>query len=222
MEDTTPVKYVCQKGDLDKLLDSELRSKFQSLFASENGAYRLNWGGLTPAQFLSRFGIDLVHPTVRDAVAFDIVKLDGSDISNDSDYTYQEHLLYSRPEYERYLLNRNFRVQLVNLEPEWTNVTYMDTGDVKKVRTVDRVYQGVRLSENVLFHFSQILNGASPSAPFTNGYDITTEVSVIPNARPDFLAIASRAYYDMKYAEYQKLMRRCGIDAISTFALVDP
>lgn len=50
------------------------------------------------------------------------------------------------------ILHRNFRINLVNLDYEYTNVKYKD-GDVKKVRTVDRWYQGVRLSDTYLQFF---------------------------------------------------------------------
>lgn len=63
-------------------------------------------------------------------MAFDLVKLDDSDensigsVSNDSIYTYEEHKVYSPLEYERFLLNKNFRVNLAKLEPEWSNLTF--------------------------------------------------------------------------------------------------
>ena len=45
-------------------------------------------------------------------------------------YTYGWHLYYSAPEYERLVLNRNFRINLVNLEDGWTDIEY-DDGTVR-------------------------------------------------------------------------------------------
>jgi hypothetical protein len=58
--------------------------------------------------------------------------------------------------------------------------------------------------------------------PFTNANDFTTEVSLIPNTHPDFNPVTSRAYYDMKYRRYLRLLRKYGFNAVSSFALVDP
>ena len=80
----------------------------------------MNYKNTTPEEFLQKFGIDLDNPTVRDAVAFDLVKLDDGSVSNDSIYTYDEHKNYSPREYERYLLNKNWRTHLVNLDPDWS------------------------------------------------------------------------------------------------------
>lgn len=83
------------------------------------------YGKQAPSEFLEQFGIDFEHPTVRDAVAFDLVKLDDESVSNDSTYTYGEHVGYSPMEYERYLLHKNFRINLVNLDPDWSSITYV-------------------------------------------------------------------------------------------------
>ena len=116
-----------------------------------------------PKEFLySRCGINLDRPTIRDAVALDIIKLDDSNldvqsVSNDNVYTWPERITYSPMEYERFLLNKNFRINLVNLEHEWSKITYMGRNwdgehpDEKVVaRTVDRVYQGPRMSLTLL------------------------------------------------------------------------
>ena len=114
--------------------------------------------GTTPEEYLlRRCGIDFNNLTVRDAVAFDIVKLDNDTVSNDNVYTWPERITYSPMEYERFLLNKNFRINLVNLEPEWSKITYMGRNwdgehpDEKVVaRTVDRAYQGPRMSLTLL------------------------------------------------------------------------
>lgn len=177
-------KYVCRVEDLDRPLNNELREKFQSLFpdpatSGTDRAWRMYYQGSTPRQFLARYGIDFDHPTVRDAVAFDLVKLDDGTVSNDSVYTYPEHIGYSQLECERMLLNRNFRISLVNLEPEWSSISYAgrnaeanqftpepgwreegeQTAESRaKRRTVERVYQGARLSETLLGYFKEILD----------------------------------------------------------------
>ena len=56
------------------------------------------------------------------------MKLDNDSVSNDNIYTYEEHKNYSPMEYERYLLNRNFRINLVNLDPDWSNISYGENG----------------------------------------------------------------------------------------------
>ena len=182
-------------------------------------------GNSNPGDFLSGFGIDFDNPTVRDAVAFDLVKLDDGSVSNDTVYTYPEHINYSPSEYERFLLNRNFRINLVNLETEWSSIGQIGT-DVPLVRrTIDRTYQGVRFSETLLGYFSQVMDNGTAEGiycPVTTERDFWTEVSLIPNTHWDFPAITSRAYYDMKYLEYKKMLGEFGITAISSFALVDP
>lgn len=125
-------KYVCRTEDLDKLLpwgedgSPDLKGEFQALFpdpsTGDKRAWRMYYKGATPKEFLARFGIDFDKPTVRAAVAFDLVKLDDGSVSNDSIYTYPERIGCSPLEYERFLLNRNFRINLVNLEPEWSNI----------------------------------------------------------------------------------------------------
>jgi hypothetical protein len=131
-EETSIARYICHKEDLDKLLDSTLKAKFQALFpnpeeeGNDRTAWRMYYGrGNTPQTFLSRLGIEYDNPKVRDAVAFDLVKLDDESVSNDSTYTYGEHVGYSPMEYERYLLHKNFRINLVNLDPDWSKITYV-------------------------------------------------------------------------------------------------
>lgn len=260
--------YVCTYRDLDKLLPEPLKRKFKALFydievdssssgldssssgldSSSSGmiglqprhdAWRMFHKGLSPKKFLSRLGIEIDCPTVRDAVAFDLVKLDDGSVSNDSEYTFEDHVKYSTLEYERYLLHKNFRENLVDLEPEWTRVKYKgrENGEdeLKKVRTVEKMYQGARLSTTLLGYFKEVFdkafdgngkairdfNFSSIYVPFTNANDFTTEVSLVPNTHPDFRAVTSRAYYDMKYKQYRKQLARHGILAISSFALVD-
>lgn len=141
-----PNKWVCGVDDLNKLLPKELKQEFQKMFytpldSTSSGlldsstsalldstgstliqrkeAWRMFYKGNTPRKFLSRLGIDIDNPTVRDAVAFDLVKLDDGSVSNDSEYTYREHVRWSPSEYDRFLLHKNYRINLVNLEPEW-------------------------------------------------------------------------------------------------------
>ena len=112
--------------------------------------------GMNPEDFLFSFGIDISRPRVRDAVAFDIIKLDDGSVSNFKDYTFMEHVTYSPLEYERMLLNRNYRVNLTNLEDEWVKITYTEEGSgwtTKRKRTVERIWQGLRLSDHVLGYF---------------------------------------------------------------------
>ena len=193
--------------------------------------------GTSLRSFLDGFGINLDEPTVRDAVAFDLVKLDDDSVSNDYTYTSGEHVGYSMLEYERFLLNRNFRVNLVRVEPEWSRLRYdaPDGGYVEEdKRRMDCVNQGVRMSDAVLGYFGDVLDksfsDSSPIEgydlgkiylPFTNANDFTAEVALIPNNRTEFPSITSRAYYDTKYLKYKQLWGRHGITSISTFALVD-
>jgi hypothetical protein len=248
-EDEAPTKYLCVKGDLDKLLPNELKLKFWGLFYDTSAiedldnvelgnlphrkdAWRMFYKGMTPSKFLQRYGIDIKNPTVRDAVVFDLVKLDEDSVSNDTEYTFEEHVEYSTREYDRYLLNKNYRVNLVNLEKEWSSIHYKVSDSTQLKRTVDRVYQGIKMSENFLRFFNDVFvewfgrnanqELSNVYVPFTNANDFYAEVSLIPNTHPRFRAISSRAYYDKEYRKYKELMRKWRIDAISTFALVDP
>lgn len=169
------------------------------------------------------------------------MKLDDDSVSNSSDYTYMEHLTYSPLEYERMLLNRNYRVNLVNMEPEWSRITY--TGEsglqsIKMKRSLERPYQGFRLSETILSYFNGIFtesfdcNDATPKMstnfakdvylPYTLSSDVRSEVALISNTNPDLSPNVARRYYDMKYGEYLELLKKNNILAVSTFALVDP
>ena len=244
-ENTTPTKYVCVASDLDKLLGAELKLEFWNLFYDVSGldggsnvdfaelphnekAWRMFYKDSNPVAFIKqRYGIDMQHPTVRDAVAFGLVKLDDETVSNCSEYTYGERVNFSRLEYDRYLLNKNYRVNLVDIEPVWSNVTYGydDDSPTKRVRTVQKEYQGVRFSDTVLGFFQELLdngNGEGTYVPFTNPNDVQVEFSLIPNTHSDFQPITFRSYYDMEYTKYVKKLRVYGIEAISTFALVDP
>lgn len=126
-----PYVPICKVGDLDKPLDDDLKKKFKGLFYGEDGeplpiAWRMFYDGNTPEKFFGELGIDIDHPRFRDAVAFDLVKLDDSDsddiggVSNDWDCEYLKHLGYSPMEYERMLLHRNYRTNMVHSEPEFT------------------------------------------------------------------------------------------------------
>ena len=102
---------------------------------------------------------------MRDAVAFDLVKLDDYSVSNDSTYTYEEHVGYSPSEYERYLLHKNFRVNLVNLAKDWSDITYdNESGQEtapKRKRTEDKVFQGARISDALLDYFSKVMEAGA-------------------------------------------------------------
>lgn len=137
-------RYVCSGvKTLDKPLSNELKGKFQDLFSDEDVSWRMHYKGKTPRVILARMGIDYDNPTVRDAVAFDLVKLDDPSVSNTYHYTYPERRTMSPMELERFLLNRNFRINLLNLEPEWSKLPYGKEDDdryTKVVRTVEKVY----------------------------------------------------------------------------------
>lgn len=185
--------------------------------------------------FKDRLGIDIDHPTLRDAVAVDLVKLDDPSVSNDYISMTPEHLHWSISEHERWLLNRNFRINLVRLENEWSEVEY-DDGIVERKRTVEREYQGPRMSRTLLRHFDSIFNAVfdrdgglnssfsidSIYVPFTNANDFINEISLIPNTHPSLGSASFRSYYDTKWNEYKDRLAEFGISAISTFALVDP
>lgn len=217
-----PVKYVCKYGDLDKLLNKELKDKFYALF---DESWRMNYKGATPETNLSSLGIDYENPTVRDAVAFDLVKLDDDSVSNDSIYTYGEHLLYSPKEYERLLLHRNYRVNLVNLAEEWSVINYAKSKTTVKKRTMEHRFEGIRLSTTLMDYFVNVMDAGSADGiyvPFTNANDFSAEVSIIPNTHDNLRQITSRAYYDTKWAQYKWLLNKHGIANVATFALVDP
>jgi hypothetical protein len=120
-------------------------------------------------EFFAKYGIDYDNPTVRDAVAFDLVKLDDDSVSNDNVYRYKDHQNYSPMEYERYLLNRNYRINLVNLDPERSNIKYGEdeqtsTEDynasishTKEKPTVVRMFQGPRISKTLLEYFQNVM-----------------------------------------------------------------
>ena len=213
-------KYVCKSDDLDKLLPEPLDEKFRSLFADNWRLYYVprkeyasgierdpEWSDdewkdrlrhIRDVKrkekfdgFFARYGINYNNPTVRDAVAFDLVKLDDDSVSNDNTYTYDERKNYSPMEYERYLLNKNFRINLVNLDPDRSIITYGEDGrgGVKEKPTVDKVYLGPRISKTLLDYFKQIVDSGSTSniyVPFTNANDFSIEVALIPNTHPDF------------------------------------
>ena len=238
-------KYVCTSKDLDKLLPEPLDEKFRSLFADNWRFYYVprkayasgierkpEWSddewkdrlrqsrdgkrGDKFSEFFAKYGINYDRPTVRDAVSFDLVKLDDDSVSNDNIYTYEERKNYSPMEYERYLLNRNFRINLVNLDYDWSNISYGEDGKdgTQKRRTVDKVYQGPRISKTLLDYFKQIVDSGPTSniyVPFTNANDFSIEVALIPNTHPDFRQITSRAYYDTQWSQYKRLLKSYGI-----------
>ena len=113
---------ICRFEDLDQPLEGELKSNFQSLFGTD--CWRMHYKGADPKVFLAKFGIDYDEPTCRAAVAFDLMKRADGSVSNDSTFTWEERKFCSPMEYERQLLNRNYRINLVNLEPEWSVINY--------------------------------------------------------------------------------------------------
>jgi hypothetical protein len=128
------------------------------------------------------------------------VKLDDDSVSNDNIYTYEERKDYSPMEYERYLLNKNFRINLVNLDPDWSDISYGENGKdgTQKRRTEDKVYQGPRISNTLLEYFDSVMDNCGTTVypedgdpyelyvPFTNANDFSVEVSLVPNTHPDF------------------------------------
>ena len=186
--------------------DEEWKNKRRGILERKRNAERKN----KFKAFFDKYDIDYLHPTVRDAVAFDLVKLDDDSVSNDNIYRYEEHQNYSPMEYERYLLNRNFRINLVNLDPDWSNIMYgkdkkpssedeiveadsevEETDVTKKKRTVVKEFQGIRISETLLDYFKKVMdnNGSASDeiyVPFTNANDFSAEIALIPNTHPDF------------------------------------
>ena len=227
-EERTGQKIIREPGESDE----EWKQRWKRLLSpimQELGNERI-------LAFFEQFGINFEYPTVRDAVAFDLVKLDDDSVSNDRVYTFEEHKEYSPREYERYLLHKNVRINLVNLDPDWSNITYAnkevngydpvldaDYIVIPRRRTVDKVFQGPRLSSTLLDYFSKVMenDGSEIYIPFTNANDFSMEVSLIPNTHPDFRQITSRAYYDTKWAQYKRLCQKYGFTNIATFALVD-
>ena len=137
-------RYVCSGvKTLDRPLSDGLKGKFRDLFSDVDVSWRMHYKSNSPQTVLARMGIDYDNPTVRDAVAFDLVKLDDPSVSNTYHYTYPERRTMSPMELERFLLNRNFRINLLNLEPEWSKLPYGKEDDdryTKVVRTVEKVY----------------------------------------------------------------------------------
>ncbi len=251
-ETTERTGYVCVLKDLDMLLPDELVKEFKGLFYQEDGhpqdeAWRMfcsrsGQSERTPESFFARFGVDWNNLRVRDAVAMDLIKLDDGTVSNDYFCTVKEQVKYSPNEMQRFLLNKNFRVNLVNLEREWSNISYTikDGGDedgrIQKLkRNVERMHQGIRMSNAFLEMFNQVFklgfdeshkpirdfNEQDIYIPFTNANDFHQEVALIPNTHPDFKAVTSRAYYDLKHRQYVKRLRAHGIHAVASFALID-
>lgn len=66
--------------------------------------------------------IDLIK--IQDPDEEEIEEGTPNDISNDSTYHLDEHLYWSTAEHERWILNRNFRISLVNLENGWSSISY--------------------------------------------------------------------------------------------------
>lgn len=120
--------YICRYEDLNKTLPDELVGQFQYLFSGDK-AWRMNYNGKLPSDYLAPYGIAFDHPTFRDAVALDLVKLvDDDSVSNDYIYLADEHRWWSPMEYERWLMHRNYRINLVNIAPDFSDITYTESG----------------------------------------------------------------------------------------------
>lgn len=150
-------------------------------------------------------------------------------VSNDWDCEWEKHLGHSPSEYERMLLHRNYRTNMVHTEPEFTMIRYEGEDEPQPRETVSFMYQGIRFSDTILSYFRTIMeaqvSGKDPSeveVPTTNQDDISIEMALVPNVHPDFRPQTSRSYYDQKYIQYKKDLReKYGIQNISSFALVD-
>lgn len=163
-------KYVCKNGELNNSLPDELAAKIRGLFYSDYKesapktplprAWRMFHGGISPKRYFNHLGIDLKHLTMRDAVALDLVKLEDDSVSNDYEYTFKDKQTYSREDFDRCLLHRNFRINLVRLEPENANITYGSDGKTKTKKTMDAVYLGLVLSDTILGYFASLFNSA--------------------------------------------------------------
>lgn len=143
---------------------------------------------------------------MRDAIAVDLVKLDDDSVSNDSIYTAEEHIEWSPMEYERYLLHKNFRIHLVNLEPEWSNLNYEQSTAPTEKRTWERMYQGMKISEELARYFYNVFASSESEyvyVPTTNANDFYSEVALVPNTHPDFKPISTRAFYDKEWMKYK-------------------
>ena len=128
-------------------------------------------------------------------------------------------------EYERWLMHRNYRVNLVNLAVDWSDITYTKSATSDTRRTIDYMYQGIKMSNTLLGFFSNLLGGAEVEdvyVPVLNANDFSAEVSLVPNTETNFREVFTRAYYDRQYLDYRALMESFNISNISTFALVDP
>ena len=221
--------YICHYEDLNKTLPDELAEQFQDLFSMEKTggkAWRMHYNGKEPKDYLDPYGIDFEHPTFRDAVALDLVKLvDDDSVSNDYIYLADEHRWWSPKEYERWLMHRNYRINLVNLAPDFSDITYTKSETSDTRRTIDYMFQGVKMSDTLLGFFSNLLGGAGEDdiyVPVLNANDFSAEVSLVPNTHTNFREVVTRAYYDRQYLDYKALMESFNISNISTFALVDP
>ena len=219
------IGYICHYEDLNKTLPDELTSKFQDLFSGDK-AWRMNYNGKEPKDYLAPYGIDFYNPTFRDAVALDLVKLvDDDSVSNDYIYLANEHRWWSPMEYERWLMHRNYRINLVNLAPDFSNITYTKSETSDTRRTIDYMYQGIKMSSTLLSFFSNLLGGMAGEdvySPVLNANDFSAEISLVPNTHTNFREVVTRAYYDRKYMDYRALMESFNISNIATFALVDP
>ena len=105
--------------------------------------------------------MDFDKPTVRDAVSVGLVKLDDGSVSNSKEYVGEDEQKNTNLEWERRILNQNYRINLFQDHPEYSNVHYMNSEDPtvtirKKVE--EQVYQGVRLSNSMLNFFDDVFD----------------------------------------------------------------
>lgn len=177
-------------------------------------------------------------------MAYDIVKLDDVSVSNCSNYTFYQRSDYNASEHERFILNKNYRVNMADLEPNelvsfdlyQDEYDWPDYGKICQKGDVDKVYQGVQLSDTLLGYFQKVYESAFDEngrlvvgedevreiyVPTTNPNDFKVDVALIANNRPDFPSSISRKHYDERHQKYKDLLAKFGIDFVSTFALVD-
>ena len=129
-------------------------------------------------------------------------------------------------EYERWLMHRNYRINLVNLAPDFSDITYTKSETSDTRRTIDYMFQGIKMSDTLLGFFSNLLGGMAGVedvySPVLNANDFSAEISLVPNTHTNFREVFTRAYYDRQYLDYRALMESFNISNIATFALVDP
>lgn len=235
--------HVCQRSDLDLLLDEGLRREFQSVFydfdqegnrTPRSDSWRL-FRGTAPERVLGGLGVDFERPTVRDAVALGLVKLDDPSVSNEFHYVLRTHRASevscaSPSELERLLLNRNHRLNLPRMEGLNRKVrcSYVLGGTPRVCEEISAAYLGVRLSDHLLDYVGLVLDQAfseagRPVRPFVpSSRDVQVLTALVPNTDPDLAPTVFRSRFDQEWVEWKARLAQRNIYGISTYALVDP